>query len=177
MPVLHAQALTEQIDPILRRAGYTPCASLQLSSDLAALTRPFVEETSALWMGEPWGSISFFGVRQADALDEAAISSLIDRFFAAAQDLLPFTGQLVFHGGLGPAVRLGVFGRLLLVWESTPRVAVARVRSIKRIQWLKKCHVVPWAAVLPERRAYGHRGLPFTMGAPAVQEIQRLLTE
>ena len=171
--VLSLQALTEQLDPVLRRAGYAPYPSLRASGEPEALIRRLAQETSALWIGAPWGSVSFIGVRQADQLDAAGLAHVMDRVFETAFGLLPWTGQLVFASGA--AVQLGVFGRILFVWESPPRVPVEQVQRTKRGQLFKKCYVVPWSVVLPERRIYGHKGLPLTMGAPSVSELQRLL--
>ena len=173
--MLSLQALTEHLDPLLRRLGYVPSRLLQFSGEPEALVGRLAQETPICWMGAPWGSLSFIGVCHADRLDEANVAQVMDRTFNVALGLLPWTGQLVFHGGLGPAVQLGVFGRILFVWESTPRLTIAQVHRMKCGRFFKKCYVVPWAVVLPERRVYGHQGLPFTMGAPSSGEIQDLL--
>ena len=175
-PVVSTQELTERLDPLLNRAGYVPLASLTVSGDAKRSFQELAHVLPTFWVGAPYGSLSFVGACQADRLDETTVTQLMDRIFRIALDLLLWTGQLVFHGGLGPAVRLGVFGRVLFVWESSPQVAVQKVQRIKRIHWFKKCQVVPWIVVLPHRRVYGHHGLPFTMGPPTVHEIQQLLS-
>lgn len=176
--LLSTQTLTERLNPILTSAGYAPYASLQLSGEPQTLMQQLAKDVPALWMGTPWGSLSFFGVRQADRLDQTSLAQLMDRAFKVALGLLPSTGQLTFKAGLGArSVGLGVYGRILFVWESTPNLAIGKVQQAKRGQFLKKCYVVSWAAVLPEERVYGHKWLPFTMGAPSVSDIQRLLTE
>ena len=102
----------------------------------------------------------------------------MDRVFDIGMGLFASKEKRVFHTGFGAFSGigvLGVFGRILFAWESIPRVTISQVQRTKRIRLFKRCQIVPWSAVLPDRRVYGHKGLPFTMGAPAVSDVQQLL--
>lgn len=179
--ILNTHELSERLDPIIGRAGLFPLSALQqLSPDLERFRQELSRELPAVWFGAPWGSWSFFGVHQADQLNETSVARFMDRIFEIGRGLFSSEEQWVFHtgsatlSGRGP---LGVFGRVLFVWESMPQVTISQVQRAKRSTSFGRCCIVPWVVVLPERRVYGHKGLPFTMGAPVVRDIQRLLGE
>ncbi len=177
--ILSAQSLAAQLEPLLERAGLFPAKTLRLSPDLSTFRDRLIEALPSSWLGAPWGSWAFFSVVHADTLARTQIEQLMDHLFETSQHLMRSRESWVFHtaagtlSGTGP---LGIYGRVLFVWEAAPNVAIPDVQRMKRSRFLKKYAIVPWAAVLLARRVYGHRGLPLTMGAPSVRDLQQLIS-
>ena len=179
-PILSSQELATQLDPLLIRAGLFSLVSLQkLSPDLNRFREQLTQRLPTVWFGAPWGSWSFFGMSRADQFDDTNIAQFMDQVFEIACSLFSSKEQWVIETGIATVSGtrpLGVFGRILFVWESIPRIVISQVQGAKRSRSFGRCCIVPWVAVLPERRVYGHKGLPFTMGAPSVNAIQRLIS-